>query len=1018
MPSGGGAIAEAAVDLVADGSKFSPSVSKALSAAGSAASKAGAQAGTFFGTSFGAKLKNVATYTGIKDAVQLGFGAVTSGIAKVIETGIGYQNTMATLGVVTKASGSQMQAAGALAQTLGRDMGLPGVTAEDAADALLDLAKSGQPLNRAMASVRSTLQLETAAHLDAATAAQIQGDTMDIFALKSGQASHAADVLANTITNTSGDITDLYTGLKYVGPVAHSLGIGLDDTATAMAEMGKSGILGSMAGTTLRSMLTRLSAPSKQAQGALNKLGVEAFNNQGKFVGLRSVIGQLQVAQGRMTQQQFQMYASLAFGQESMSGVIALTHDGVDGFDKMATAVGRQGGAAKLSAAQNTGLSRTFANLKQVASDLALRTFQAVAPALLSVGSTVTRGLSTIGPQVSAVLTPAAHVLGSLAQVAGSVLGPALAVLGPALRLVAAAANSPAFRTLAIMFLAGAAAMKIMALAMDADLLVVRAWEIATKLATGAQAAFDAVMDANPIMIIVVALAALAAGFAYLWTHSAGFRAFWINLWSGVKSVFSAVVNWLIGAFKSVASFLATWGPLILAVIAPFIGIPLLIITHWRAILSFFEQLGPVLGHFFASLGSAVASGVSAVLSWFAALPGRVGSFLAALPGIVGSALLTALRVGLIAAVQGLEWIIAALIAFPADAAIALAHLGVALYNALAAAWQWAKNATIQAVLWLATQAVLLPGRIVSGLATLGARLLAWAISAWNSARTGFVSGVLAVVNFALSLPGRIVSAVVSLAGRLAAWARSAWNSARSGFVSGVAAVISFAASLPGRVVSAIASLAGRLRTAAVNGFHAMVSGGQAAQSAILGFVRSIPGRIVSALGSLGHLLLGAGKAIINGLLAGLKAAVGALWSFISGIGNKISRLKGPLPYDRQLLVPHGKAIIGGLDRGMRTAFGTVRRTLRRFTREIPDVPVRLRGDVAAGHPAAGFAAYRSSELAAAMRNANAFASSGGSRTSHRETHVNAPVTVVVPNADPVLAGMAAADQVANSARI
>lgn len=71
---------------------------------------------------------------------------------------------------------------------------------------------------------------------------------------------------------------------------------------------------------------------------------------------------------------------------------------------------------------------------------------------------------------------------------------------------------------------------------------------IATKLAAAAQVLLNAVLNANPIGLIILAITALVAAFMYLWKNSEAFREFWINLWEKIKTVVSAVVEW----FKSV----------------------------------------------------------------------------------------------------------------------------------------------------------------------------------------------------------------------------------------------------------------------------------------------------------------------------------------------------------------------------------------------------------------------------------------------------------------------------------
>lgn len=125
--------------------------------------------------------------------------------------------------------------------------------------------------------------------------------------------------------------------------------------------------------------------------------------------------------------------------------------------------------------------------------------------------------------------------------------------------------------------------------------LAVDAWQLVTKVATAVQAAFNAVMDANPIVLVVIALVALAAGFIYAYQHSATFRAIVQAALKDVKAAALDVANFFTkdipAAFDKVTAFLRQWGPLILAVLLPFIGLPLLIAQHWGAITGFFSSL-------------------------------------------------------------------------------------------------------------------------------------------------------------------------------------------------------------------------------------------------------------------------------------------------------------------------------------------------------------------------------------------------------------------------------------------
>lgn len=135
-----------------------------------------------------------------------------------------------------------------------------------------------------------------------------------------------------------------------------------------------------------------------------------------------------------------------------------------------------------------------------------------------------------------------------------------------------------------------------------------------TEAATAAQLELDGAMDANPIGLVVIAIAALALGFYEAWKHSATFRKIVVGAFNAVKAVVMAVINWfrkdflaffvtviphafkqfvsaVKSAFDAVWAFLKKWGPMILLVLAPFIGIPLLVAQHFRQIIGFLRDI-------------------------------------------------------------------------------------------------------------------------------------------------------------------------------------------------------------------------------------------------------------------------------------------------------------------------------------------------------------------------------------------------------------------------------------------
>lgn len=110
-------------------------------------------------------------------------------------------------------------------------------------------------------------------------------------------------------------------------------------------------------------------------------------------------------------------------------------------------------------------------------------------------------------------------------------------------------------------------------------------------------------------------------------------------------------------------------------------------------------------------------------------------------------------------------------------------------------------------------------------------------------------------------------------------------------------------------------------RDTAINAFQRLKDGVSEKINGVLSFVRSLPSKIKSALGNLGSLLWNAGSSVISGLLNGMKSAISGVYNWVSGIAGKIASLKGPLPYDRKVLVANGEALMAGLQKGLSIGF-------------------------------------------------------------------------------------------------
>lgn len=169
----------------------------------------------------------------------------------------------------------------------------------------------------------------------------------------------------------------------------------------------------------------------------------------------------------------------------------------------------------------------------------------------------------------------------------------------------------------------------------------------ALKLAKTAFSALDLAMKANVIGIVITAVAALVAGFIYLWNNCEGFRNFFLNMWENIKNAFAATVEWFRKAAASIGQFFSdAWNTIKnvwSAVTGFFSGI-------WQGIVAVFSGVGSWFGNLFRNAWSAITSAFSGVTSFFSGIWNKIkGAFSNALSGMrsIGSDIIRGLWNGI-----------------------------------------------------------------------------------------------------------------------------------------------------------------------------------------------------------------------------------------------------------------------------------------------------------------------------------------------------------------------------------
>lgn len=201
-----------------------------------------------------------------------------------------FEGSIAAVGAISRAGADDLAAMRDIAKDLGSTTEF---TASQAADGMRFLAMAGFDAAESMAAIPDVLDLATASGMDLANAADITSNIMSAFGVEAANAAEVTDALAAVSSRANTSVEQLGEGMKYVGPVAAALGIGINDTASAMGVLSDNGLQGAMAGTGLRKVLSSLINPTKEAKDALNAMGVSLDQVNPQTTSLTDIVDTL-----------------------------------------------------------------------------------------------------------------------------------------------------------------------------------------------------------------------------------------------------------------------------------------------------------------------------------------------------------------------------------------------------------------------------------------------------------------------------------------------------------------------------------------------------------------------------------------------------------------------------------------------------------------------------------------------------------------------------------------------------
>lgn len=379
-------------------------------------------------------------------------------------------------------------------------------TASQAAEAQGFLAMAGFNSQKIIDTMPGMLDLAKAGGTDLMRTADIASNILSAFGMEAKQMGRVGDVLTKAFTSSNVSLETLAETMKYVGPVAVKAGMSLEQSAAMAGLLGNIGLQGSMAGTALRAMTLRLAAPPKAARDALDELKVSAKDAQGNVRQIPEVLYDIAKATERMGSGDRLGHLKAIFGEEAAAGMADLLERGGSGELQKYIAIleTAHGTAARTAAVMGDNLDGDVLALGSAWESLGISVFDTQNGPLRSLIQTLTevvRGVTTwanANPELVGTLVSLGGIIATAVAGVGALLLSISAVLGP--------------------------------------LALAKLTLTTLGLSMGAVS--------PPVLMVVGAVLALAAGAYLIWRNWDPIKQFFVDLWAGITSAAGAAADW------------------------------------------------------------------------------------------------------------------------------------------------------------------------------------------------------------------------------------------------------------------------------------------------------------------------------------------------------------------------------------------------------------------------------------------------------------------------------------------
>lgn len=689
--------------------------------------------------------------------------------AASVKTAADFESSMSNVQALSGATGSELEQLSNLAKEMGATTQF---SASEAADALGYMALAGWDTQQSMNALPGVLNLAAASGMGLAEASDLVTDYLSAFGEEADQAGRMADVLSYAQANSNTTTAGLGEAFKNCAANANAFGLDIEQTTALIGKLSDQGLKGSEAGTALSAVFRDITQKMKDGNITIGKTKIAVQDANGNYRSMTDILRDVENATDGMGDAQKNAALMSTFTSDSLKALNILLQTGsgnIEDFEKELR--NSSGTAEEMANIMNDNLNGQITALKSALEGAAIAIGEALLPMIKGLVSVLQGALNwfnglndgvkttivTVGLVVAAI-GPLLLILGSLASAIGNLI-----------ELKALLAESSILSS-AIGRVSG---------------LFTSLGAIITGTVIPALQSLWAFMLANPITLVIAAIAALVAGFIYLWNNCESFRNFWINLWDNIVETVQNIPTYFENALNAIGDTFNSIKETITTKLS----------ETWQSITTWCSDTY----NSFIEWGTNLITNIG---NWFNELPSRIGYALGFALGTIAS------------------WIVNTWNYFTTNIPKWIESIG-----------QWFSE---------------LPGKIGTWLTNTYNNVISWGSNMLSKAietGTNFVNNV---VNFIKNLPTTVYNWLTQTYNKVVNWATQMINKARevgSNFVSKVGSTIQ---SLPGKVWSYLSQTISKAVTFVSQFGQKATQAARNFTTNIVNGVRNIPNQMLS----------------------------------------------------------------------------------------------------------------------------------------------------------------------------